>query len=482
MSKLQSRRDLMKKLTSAGVAAMAGSSAAPAQTAAQPLSATGAAAGEIQVRVTAGAMRLAREASLQWRQVRGSSNDAVVLDPARTYQEILGFGAALTDSACYVLDRLSNAARERLLREVFHPSEMGFGVCRVCIGSSDYATKMYSYDEGEPDPEMRRFSLDHDKAYILPMLRQARGVNPNLFLLGSPWSPPGWMKAGGSMLGGSMRKAHFAAHANYFVKTLQGYAAEGVPLNAVTVQNEVDTEQDGRMPACLWGQEYEMEFVAANLGPQLAANHIDTKIWILDHNYNLWGRAIAELDDPKVNQYVDGVAWHPYVGHAGSMTRVHEAHPDKHMYWTEGGSDYKDPRYLTNWAHWGSTVTEILRNWSRCVIAWNLALDESGKPNIGPFDCGGLVTIHSKTGEISRSGQYWAFTHFSSAIRRGARRIGSSGEFAGVSHVAFANPDGTMGAVLTNAAAERKILLRLNGRETEVRLPADSVTTLTWGA
>src|ERR1039457_2839937 len=283
MSKLESRRDLMMKLTSAGVAAMVGSGAAPAQSP----SGTSAPAGDIQVRLTSGAKRLAREASLQWRGERGSSADAVVLDPAMRYQEILGFGASFTDSACYMLNQLSPTAREQLLRELFHPSEMGFGVCRICLGSSDYATKMYSYDEGEPDPEMRRFSLDHDKAHILPVLRQARAVNPNLFLLGSPWSPPGWMKAGGSMLGGCMRKANFAAYAKYFVKALQGYAAEGVPLNAVTVQNETDTEQDGRMPACLWGQEYEMEFVAENLGPQLAANHIDTRIWILDHNYNL---------------------------------------------------------------------------------------------------------------------------------------------------------------------------------------------------
>jgi glucosylceramidase len=194
------------------------------------------------------------------------------------------------------------------------------------------------------------------------------------------------------------------------------------------------------MPACLWGQEYEMEFVARHLGPQLAANKIDTKTWILDHNYNLWGRAIAELDDPQVSRYVDGVAWHGYVGVPSGMTRVHEAHPEKHMYWTEGGPAYNEPRYLTNWSHWASTITDILRNWSRCVIAWNLALDEAGKPNIGPFDCGGVITIDSKTGEITRSGQYWALSHFSRAIRRGARRIESSGELAGLSHVALREP------------------------------------------
>ena len=472
MPEIPTRRDLVKKLSSAGLAVMAAGRTASAQSAPGP----------VQVRSTFEAKPFARSEPLNWRPAKGSSADSVVLDPSRKYQEVLGFGASMTDASCYMLNRLAGPARERLFHEVFHPSEMGFSVCRVCLGASDYATKMYSFDEGEPDPDLHRFSIDHDKAYILPMLRQAREVNSGLFLLGSPWSPPGWMKAGGSMLGGSMRKQYFAAYARYFVKTLQGYAAERAPLNAVTVQNEVDTEQDGRMPACLWGQEYEMEFVARHLGPQLASNKIDTKIWILDHNYNLWGRAIAELDDPEVSRYVDGVAWHGYVGVPSGMTRVHEAHPEKHMYWTEGGPAYNEPRYLTNWSHWASNITGIFRNWSRCVIAWNLALDEAGKPNIGPFDCGGVITIDSKTGEITRSGQYWALSHFSRAIRRGAHRIESSGELAGVSHVACVNPDGSTAAVLTNAAAERNILLRLGGVEAEVHLPGDSVTTLTWAA
>ncbi len=473
MAQLPTRRDLVKNLTFASGAALAASRVASAETAPT---------GEIQVFSTAGSKRLAREAPLRWHPARGSSAEAIVLDPAKKFQSVLGFGASMTDSACYTLNRLAAPVRERLFHELFHPSELGFSVCRVCLGSSDYATEAYSFDEGEPDPEMRRFSIDHDKAYILPMLRQARGVNPELFLLGSPWSPPGWMKTGGSMLGGSMRKQHFAAYAKYFVKALQGYAAEGVPLNAVTVQNEVDTDQDGKMSACLWGQEYEIEFVARHLGPQLAASQIDTRIWILDHNYNLWGRAIAELDDPKVNRYVDGVAWHGYVGEPDAMTRVHDAHPDKHMYWTEGGPAYDEPRYLTNWSQWASTLAEVLRNWSRCFIAWNLALDEAGKPNIGPFDCGGVVTIHSKTGEITRSGQYWALAHYSRAIRQGANRIDSHGELKGLSHFACMNPDGGAVAVLSNTETERQVILRLNSSEAEVHLPGDSVTTLTWGA
>ena len=456
------------RLTAAGMAAVA---AVPAK---------GAPSGDIGVRLTAGAKRYAEEQPLQWQLGGGPSTGAIVLDPASTYQEVLGFGAAFTDAACTLFNQLPAASRERLFREFFHPSEMGFSVCRTCIGSSDYSASVYSFDDGDADPELRRFSIAHDREYILPMLRLGRQANPDLFLFSSPWSPPGWMKTGGSMLGGSMRKSSYAVYARYLTKFLQGYAAEGVTIDALTSQNEVDADQDGRMPACLWGQEYEVEFVAHHLGPELARNKLATKIWILDHNYNLWGRALCTLDEPGVSQFVDGVAWHGYGGSPAAMTRVHEAHPDKHAYWTEGGPDYTDPGYLTEWTKWSATFTGILRNWARCIVGWNLALDEKGRPNIGPFPCGGLVTIDSGTKEITRSGQYWAFAHYSRAIRRGACRIGSEGVIEDVSHAAFANPDGSTAVVLTNAGAERKVRLELAGRVAEVALPADSVATLTW--
>jgi glucosylceramidase len=137
----------------------------------------------------------------------------------------------------------------------------------------------------------------------------------------------------------------------------------------------------------------------------------------------LWGRAVAELDDPVLRKYCNAIAWHGYVGTPEMMTKAHETHPDAEMHWTEGGPDYTSPDYLTDWAKWGQTFTEVLRNWCDSLTGWNLALDEHGKPNIGPFPCGGMVTIHSQTGEITRSGQYWGLAHFSRAIRRGARRF-----------------------------------------------------------
>lgn len=478
MSKLRTRREVMA-IAGAGFVGMTAAGQARGRAGAQ-----GPGAGpeaDIQVRRTYGEKRCAPEAPLRWQPAPGSGEAAIRLDPSRTYQEMLGFGASFTDAACYMVNQLAPLQREQLLRELFDASETGFSVARLCLGSSDYATKAYSFDEGDaPDPDLKRFSIDHDREYILPVLLQSRKVNPALFLLGSPWSPPGWMKANGSMLGGSMRKPHFASYAQYFVRFLQAYADAGVQVDAVTPQNEVDTDQDGRMPACLWGQEYEIEFVARHLGPQFARNNLATRIWILDHNYNLWGRAISTLDDPAVAKYADGVAWHGYAGRADMMTRVHEAHPDKHMYWTEGGPDYKDPAYLTNWTRWSANFSGILRNWARCIIGWNLALDEQGRPNIGPFTCGGLVTINSTTREVTRSGMYWALAHYSRSVRRGARRFESEGGVDGVSHVAFANPDGTCAAVLTNAGPERTVRVQLAGRIVDVGLPRDSVTSLTW--
>ena len=436
--------------------------------------------GEIRVRVTSATRRFAPGPLLTWRPQRGHARGSIVLNPNRTYQEVLGFGAALTDSACYLLHELAPSHLEQFLHELFDPGAMGLNASRICMGASDYATDIYSYDEGSPDPELQRFSIDHDRRHILPILKRVRELCPDLFLLASPWSPPGWMKAGGSMLGGSIQRRHFAAYAEYFLKFLESYAAAGCAVDAVTVQNEVDTDQGGRMPACLWGQEDETRFIAEHLGPRLAERNIKTKIWILDHNYDLWGRALSELANANASRYVDGVAWHGYAGQPCSMTLVHKAHPDKHMCWTEGGpEDIHDAHYQTNWTFWSARFAEILHNWARCIIAWNLALDESGRPNLGPFSCGGLVTINSQTKQITPSGQYWALVHYSHAIQRGARRIESRGTLKGVSHVAFLNPDESCAMVLTNAGSDRRVCVRLSGVETGVDLPGDSVVTLT---
>lgn len=435
----------------------------------------------ISVWVTSDNERFASTSSIPWSASSASAAaEQLQLDPTVRYQEMLGFGGAFTDAACYTFNRLSPSAREQLFHEMFHPSQMALSVGRVCVGSSDYSTKVYSFDEGEPDPELTRFSIEHDREYILPILRQVRTVNPDLFLFSSPWSPPGWMKFNGSMLGGSMRNHYLAAYAGYYLKFLRSYAGEGVPIRALTSQNEVDTDQDGRMPACIWPQEYEIQFVRDHLGPLLEANNVPTKIWCLDHNYNLWGRAICTLEDAKLRKHCNAVAWHGYVGTPEMMSKVHETYPDVEMHWTEGGPDYRDPAYLTDWCNWSATFSGILRNWCRSITAWNLALDENGRPNIGPFACGGVVTIHSQSAEVSRSGQFWALAHYSRVIRRGAHRFESHSAAEDLQHVAFENPDGTQALILTNSGSARTIELKLAKLTATVRLKANSVTTLAW--
>ena len=416
-----------------------------------------------------------------WQTSSGVTSAAVEIDPNQRFQSMLGFGGAFTDASCYLFSRMEEPQRRQLMEEFFGPRGLRFSVGRTCIGSSDYSRNAYSFDDSPtPDPELKKFSIAHDRAYILPMLREAIQANPELFLFSAPWSPPGWMKSSNSLLGGSMRKEYFASYAQYFVKFIESYRAEGVKISAVTTQNEVDTDQDGRMPAALWGQEYEAGFIKGFLGPAFRKASIDTKIWLLDHNYDLWGRVLDQLGDPALSQFVDGVAWHGYMGSPETMTRVHDAYPAKNTYWTEGGPDISDPNYATDWAKWSSTCTGILRNWARCVVSWNLVLDEKGNPNIGPFSCGGMVTLDSRTQQITRSGQYWAFAHYSKAVRRGARVIASKGAAAGVDHVAFANPGGDYVLVLTNQGEEREVECRFEDKSLHLALPRNSVITLQW--
>jgi glucosylceramidase len=478
-----SRRDFLK-VSALGLAANVAGATQLSKSGFPPQSHHSANPSAMSVWVTNDQSRYASAEAISWKRnataTRSNAKHAITLHPQTKFQPILGFGAAFTDAACYTLNQLSPGSREQLMHELFSPSEMGFDVCRTCIGASDYSTKVYGYDEGDPDPELTRFSIDHDREYILPTLRAARAINPDLFLFSTPWSPPGWMKDNNSMLGGVMRRKYMPSYANYFVKFLQAYEAEGVPIQAVSVQNEVDTEQDGRMPACAWPQEYEADFVRKYLGPSFEAQGLKTKIWIIDHNYNLWGRALAELETPDVRKYTNAIAWHGYVGKPEWIDRVHDQYPEVEMYWTEGGPDYTDPHYLDNWSLWSATFTGTLRHWCRSITAWNFALDEVGKPNLGPFPCGGLVSVNSQSKEITRCGQYWAFAHYSKSIRRGAVRFDTQSAATEVQHVGFENPDGQRVLVLTNQGAATNVALHLEESTAEISLDSNSVTTLVW--
>jgi glucosylceramidase len=466
--------------------------------------------------------RLAAGAPVTWSKAAKNAVAAdVVVDPTKTAQTVLGFGAAFTDAACYTVSRLGDADRAKLLTQMFgQGADQGcLGTGRIPLGSSDYATACYSYDDGMADPEMKRFSIDHDRDYIIPTLKAAAAANPDIFYLGSPWSPPGWMKYSNSMLGGNIRPENIPAYALYMRKFVEGYADAGVKVRALTTQNEIDADQGGRMPACPWPEENEEALIIA-LGKQLessaAATANGTKIWTLDHNYNLWGRVVDQLSKPQLEKYLNTVAWHGYVGTPDMMQNVKKYFPDVQMHWTEGGDDYKDPNYATCWSKWGATFAGILANGPQSITMWNLALDERGRPNIGPFDCGGLVQIHSQTREILWTGLYWALAQHARAFKRGAVIVESRGAHdapavngasialqttheggeaptsstvtatpgaavaSALYHTAAKTVDGGVALVLTNPGAAREVTVECAGAVARVALSEDSITTLKW--
>jgi glucosylceramidase len=485
---LNSRRAFIK-MSALGLGALGAATAPPTSATAEmlgsvgPVSATDTRqpASEIAVWFTNSRQRFAASRPIQWQPgLTPATADSIQLVPTNKFQEILGFGGCFSDASCYVINQLHPPLREQLLHEMFHPSEMGLGVNRTCIGSADSAATLYSYDEGDADPELKRFSIDHDREYILPVLRRVREINPDVFYFSSPWSPPGWMKWNQSMLGGSMSRQYLASYAQYFLKFLQAYAAAGVPVQAITTQNEIDTDQHGQMPACTWSQECETEFVIEHLGPLFEKTNTPAKIWILDHNFVYWGRVISELDDPDFRRYANSVAWHGYTGEPGMMSKVHAAHPEAEMHYTEGSTDYNDPHYQDDWTKWSTTYTAVLNNWCQSAVAWNVATDEHGKPNIGPYPCGGILIINIHTQEIIRSGQYWALAHFSRAIRRGGRRFESQSQAANLGHVAVENPDGHRVLILTNTGAARTLQINLGLSSAKVPLEENSIATLVW--
>jgi glucosylceramidase len=486
-----SRRDFLKN-SALGLGAIAASvSAAPS---AQASDSSGSAQAktspptpDISVWFTNAKQRFAAGHPLQWTPTPKSSSsssspslDSVQLVPSNKFQDILGFGGCFTDTSCYLINQLHQPLREQLLHELCHPSEMNLSVHRTCIGSADSAATLYSYDEGDPDPDLKRFSIDHDREYILPVLRSVREINPEVFFFSSAWSPPGWMKWNKSMLGGSMSRQYLSSYARYLLKFVQAYAAEGVQVHAITTQNEIDTDQHGQMPACTWSQECETEFITDHLGPLFEETGTPTKIWILDHNFVYWGRVISQLDNPDFRRYACSVAWHAYVGEPAMMSKVHAAHPEAQMYYTEGSTDYNDPHYQDDWTTWSSLYTAVFNNWCRSATAWNVATDEHGKPNIGPYPCGGILIINPRTQEIIRSGQYWALAHFSRAMHRGARRFETQSLAANLHHVAFENPGGQKVLVLTNPGAARTVQINHALNSTSVALEENSITTLVW--
>ncbi|MBR2566325.1 MAG: glycosyl hydrolase [Paenibacillus sp.] len=425
---------------------------------------------------TTGENELFQSISLdQCRPISSTNTDSLTvkvrLDDRQKYQEMDGFGASFTDASAYLMhQKLTEEQRTEAMTRLFHPTEgIGLSVIRNPMGASDYARTVYSYNDlpdDLTDPELAKFSIAYDETDIIPLTQQALELNPELKLFASPWSAPGWMKTSGSMMTGELKPEWYSVYAHYFVKYIQSYAAHGLPIYAITPQNEALYEPT-HYPSMLMPAEAQADFILHHLKPAFVRNNVFTKILCYDHNWDRPDYPLTVLE--KAGDAVDGVAWHWYGGDASAQSSVYEAFAGKEVHFTEGSGGEWIPPFEQAFSNVIRTGIQILRNYSKSMILWNMALDEHNGPTVPGFGrstCRGIVQINQETGELIYTLDYYALAHFSAVIRPRAVQIQSVSSDTSVYTVAFRNTDGSTALVLFNDGQEaRPIQIEMRGQE-----------------
>lgn len=400
------------------------------------------------------------------------------------WQTVEGFGASMTDSAAYLLhQKVPAAALPAVMDSLFdHDRGIGVSFLRNPMGASDLTRFVYSYDDvAGGDPSLASFSIAHDQADILPLLRQAKAINPNLKMLGTPWSAPGWMKSTGSMVGGSLLPSAYGPFANYFVKYLQAYAAAGVNVDYITLQNE-PLYLPNDYPGALMQAADQLQLLRDFVLPALTSAKLRTRVMVLDHNWDAPDYPVTVLKDGAVAQspLVAGTAWHWYAGTPGMMTGVQQTLPNHGQWVTEasGGTWIQDQVRADFEA-----IIHSMRNWAKSFVKWSLALDANRGPHTGGCGtCSGLIEVDQPTGAVTNMIDYYTLGHFSKFVLPGAVRIWSSNA-PGVITAAFLNPNRSRVLVAYNTStSDRAVAIRWNGRALSYTLPAGSGATFVWNA
>ncbi len=410
----------------------------------------------------------------------GSPN--VDIDSAQTYQTVDGFGYTLTGGSASLINSLGSAAKATLLQELFGSGSNSIGVSylRVSIGASDLSESVFSYDDlaaGNTDVNLDSFSLSKDTVDLVPLLKEIVAINPSIKILGSPWSPPLWMKDNGSSVGGSLLPQYYPVYANYFVKYIQAMKANGITIDAVTIQNE--PQYGGNNPSMLMSAGEQAAFIKTNLGPAFQSASINTKIIIWDHNCDNPSYPITVLNDPAARAFIDGSAFHLYGGDISALSTVHNAYGDKNLYFTEqwtSGSGAFDGDLM--W-HLKNVIIGSMRNWSKVALEWNLASDPGYNPHTagGCSECKGALTIASN---VTRNVSYYIVAQVAKFVPPGSVRI-SSTQLTSLSTVAFKRPDGKKVLLALNeASATNTFNLKYKGKWVNVSLPASSAATFVW--
>lgn len=418
----------------------------------------------------------------EWTVAAPVAGTIIQVDPAQRYQTIAGFGAAITDSSAWLIQRRMNAAqRDALLADLFGPSPgIGLGATRLTIGASDFSLSHYSYADGPLGTATNLAPVDAD---VLPTVRAARSLNPGLTIMASPWSAPAAMKSSGRLIGGTLNAAAYPNFAGYLRDYLVGMAARGVPIDALTIQNEPDFEP-GDYPGMRMSAAQRADFVANHLGPLLRRDAPSTQLLEWDHNWDQAAQPAAVLRNAAAAQYISGVAWHCYAGDVSAQGVVQREFPDKDVWFTECSGGAWDPDFGSSlgWMT-RNLIIGTTRGFARGVVLWNLALDENSGPHLGGCgNCRGVVTIDSRTGAVTRNVEYYVLAHASRFVRRGAARIASNSGIGGLDSVAFRNgDDGSIVLIMANGAASaQSFTIRFAGRQFAATLSAGAVATYVW--
>ena len=404
------------------------------------------------------------------------------------YQDIEGFGGAFTEAGADTLYRMSPEKRQEILNAYFNPvTGLGYSLCRTHINSCDFSLENYSYVEKEGDVELETFSIDRDKKYLVPFIKdalQVRGAEFKLFA--SPWSPPAWMKTNGEMnFGGKVKEEYRQVWAQYFVRYLRAYASEGINLWGLTVQNEPIATQT--WDSCIYTAEEERDFVKNHLGPLLKKEGLqDIKIMVWDQNKErIYERAKIVLSDPEAAGYIWGTAFHWYAGdHFEALSAVRHIFPDKKLLFTEGCRD--SSFILGTWdtgEYYGHSIIGDINHWSAGWTDWNLVLNREGGPNhVGNY-CDAPIIADTETDTVYYESSYYYIGHFSKFVRPGARRIAFSRFDDSLEVTAFKNPDGKVVVIVMNRGdRDIEYKLRCEHGIADMSSRSHSITTLIYGA
>lgn len=410
---------------------------------------------------------------------------ALFIDTAVKFQEFLGFGGAFTEAASTTLDKMPADKRQDILQAYFSPDPKqghGYTLCRTHINSCDFSLGNYAYAEVDGDVGLEHFSIARDRQSLIPMIREAMNLTGGkLRLFASPWSPPAWMKTTGKMnYGGKLRPECREAWANYYVRYIQEYAKEGIPIWGLTVQNEPEASQT--WDSCLYTAEEERDFVRDHLGPTLEnAGLGDVKIIIWDHNRDrMFERAKIVLDDPQASRYVWGVGFHWYCGdYFDNVQATHDAYPDKHLIFTEGCQE--GGPHLNSWVmgeRYARSIINDLNRWTVAWVDWNMVLDETGGPNHVGNLCSAPILADTQARDFKPQSSYYYIGHFSRFIRPGARRVACAKTLDDLEATAFLNTDGTVAVVVMNRTEQPlAFFLKTQGLEAKTVIPHRAIKT-----